>query len=155
MLGTYIIIYAVAWAFLCAIVASSRERGALAWLLAGGLFGLFAFLALIASGRPSESTAGKKACPTCAEMIGVGAIQCPHCQHRFAEQTINLPKGWPHWPGVGRSARAYCHYCDNLRTFDEGGTCKTCGRQDPLIRYFWGYRTERPTEGEIAALRAT
>ena len=85
------------------------------------------------------------------ELVGGLLLVCPACQ----AASVNLPSGWPHLPGVGTRVEVYCHYCDNIRVFDEGGTCQRCGKQDPLIGYFWGFRNERPTQAEIEALRAT
>ena len=148
----YIAIWAVVWGVLCALVASSRGRGGLGWFILGALFGVFAFIGLIASGNRTGIKDGK-ACPTCAQQIVGAAYQCPHCGHRFAPHTVSLPTGWPHWPGMGQKVQAFCNRCDAMRAFDDQALCAKCGKQDPLLRYFWGFRPERPTADEIQAIK--
>lgn len=68
---------------LCAVIASSRGRSTVGWLLLGALFGIFAIVGVIAlptvtsDEAPPAST--HKKCPFCAEFIRVDAKVCKHC----------------------------------------------------------------------------
>jgi hypothetical protein len=136
---TYLLVWTVGGALLCGFVATARNRSFFAWLIGGALFGVLALIYLALAG---PGTASRKPCPGCAEMIGEVAGTCPHCNFRFAAQTLSRPSTVPGWPGVNKRVAAPCFSCDRLRDHDHSGTCLTCHHPNEYIRYWWGYRSD-------------
>jgi hypothetical protein len=73
--------WVVIWGALCAVLANSRGRSPVSWGLLGALFGVFAVVFLLASGRGNRN---KKRCPECAELVNEDALKCRFCGHSFA-----------------------------------------------------------------------
>lgn len=68
------------------VIASSKGRSSLGWLILGILFGPIALLFVAVAGRDQrrEQRAGLqsgklRACPACAEPIKSEAVRCKHC----------------------------------------------------------------------------
>lgn len=108
MIVGILLIQAITFAVLSAIVASNKNRSAAGWGILGFLFGLFGFIAAIAvseveqvekkrsTSRKSPSSTGgefdpeehEKKCPDCAEYIKLEAQVCKHCGHEFSEEEV-------------------------------------------------------------------
>lgn len=143
MLTGYLVIWAAAGALLCGLIAAARGRSFVGWVIAGALFGIFALIYLALAG-PGEH--GRKHCPGCAELINDAAGKCPHCGHAFAPQTLSRPSTVPVWPGVANKVAAPCFTCNRIRDHDHVGTCSSCRTPNEYIRYWWGYRSDLPSE---------
>lgn len=74
-----------AFAVMTAIVASSKGRSSLGWLILGVFFGLFALILVavmpairrVDPNAPSPSTHVR--CPDCRELVYKDASKCKHC----------------------------------------------------------------------------
>ncbi|WP_263819918.1 hypothetical protein [Salinibacter sp.] len=102
-----LLIQAVAFAVLSAIVANNKNRSPFGWSVIGVLFGLFGFVAALVveevepehkqgSGRGNRSSTSQefipdeheKKCPTCAEYIKLEAKACRYCRHEFSDEEV-------------------------------------------------------------------
>lgn len=108
MVAFVLLIQAVAFGVLSAIIASSKNRNAAVWGSLGFLFGLFTFIAALVveevepeeeksrSGAQKHSSAKRKfnpdehekKCPDCAEFIKLEARVCKHCGREFSDKEV-------------------------------------------------------------------
>lgn len=84
----FILMWAVIWGGVCAIVAANRGRSGFGWFLLGALFSFVALIVLVLLPRiGSLSIDGivirDKKCPQCAEMVKGDAKVCRFCGHSF------------------------------------------------------------------------
>jgi membrane protein implicated in regulation of membrane protease activity len=68
----------------CGIVAASKGRSLIGWLLLGALFSVLAFIVVAVmpalkrnAGEPDPDTHVK--CPDCRELVRMDARKCKHC----------------------------------------------------------------------------
>lgn len=107
-MAVVLILQAIVFAVLSALVASDKNRDAFGWGVLGFLFGLFGFIAAIAVGEvelDEKSTSRRKKsqpsstrefnpdehekkCPMCAEYIKLEARRCKHCGHEFSDEEV-------------------------------------------------------------------
>jgi hypothetical protein len=90
-------VFSIAVGILCAVIAPSRGRSAVNWLLLGVLFSVFALVALLALPGLTDRPAGNRegsgpdadtmACPRCAETIKRAASMCRFCQLDLSSAT--------------------------------------------------------------------
>ena len=76
----------IIWGIAGAVIASKRGRNPVGWFFMGAgflFFGLFLLLLLPPLGGEY------KRCPNCAQIIGIGARVCPHCQYSFQTRKTN------------------------------------------------------------------
>jgi hypothetical protein len=101
-----LLLQAVVFAVLSAIVASDKNRDPAGWGVLGFLFGLFGFIAAVAVGEAEETQSTsrqrsqpstpqrfdpdehEKKCPMCAEYIKLEARRCKHCGYEFSEEEV-------------------------------------------------------------------
>lgn len=70
----------VAFAIICAIIASNKNRSAVGWFILGLIFGIFALIVIACLSRLDVPMgADSRKCPHCAETILKAAKICKHC----------------------------------------------------------------------------
>lgn len=133
-----LIIELIVWGIAGGYIAFKRGRNPFLWFLLtfGGLwFSLIVLMLLPPIG-------GKyKKCQACAEMVGIEAYVCPHCQYSFysaphptAEENIHMcpgcgtriEEGFEICPNCGKILRFRCGKCGR-DTKVEWTTCPQCG----------------------------
>lgn len=91
----WILIWIICGVF-SAIIASSKGRSGLGWLVMGLIFGVFAllfvgFMPPSPKEEPPSGAADEKKCPFCAETIKLEAKVCKHCGRDI--EPMPEPKG--------------------------------------------------------------
>ena len=75
----------------CALIANSKGRSAITWLVLGGLFGIFALLT-VGFMAPADQKKDKPnprthaICPHCKEYVLLEACVCKHCGLKLVPQ---------------------------------------------------------------------
>jgi hypothetical protein len=91
------------WGVINALIASSKNRSPIGWVLLSIPFGLIATLVLaclpklpeevrVAAMPAAERT---KVCPRCAETVKAAAAVCRFCNHEFDVTTVPAPSQHP------------------------------------------------------------
>jgi rubredoxin len=135
-----LLLQAVVFAVLSAIVASDKNRDPAGWGVLGFLFGLFGFIAAVAVGeaeetqstsRQSSQSSGawkfdpdehEKKCPMCAEYIKLEAHRCKHCGHEFSEEEVERQI-----EEAKREKESKQEAILATHSFDDGDICEDCG----------------------------
>ena len=143
-----LLIQAVGFAIISAIVASNKNRNPVGWGALGFLFGLFGFIAAVAvgeieekegrsgsRGRSTPSAAGhfnpdehEKKCPRCAEYIKLEAQVCKHFEHEFSEEEVvrQVEKAKKDFEDK-ENGELYCERSEMMVRQNPDGTCPACG----------------------------
>ncbi|SIO39906.1 Uncharacterised protein family UPF0547 [Burkholderia sp. GAS332] len=102
------------WMVVNALIASSKNRSTIGWVLLSIPFGLIATLVLaclpklqeegsVAARSVAEQT---KVCPRCAETVKAAAMVCRFCNHEFDPATVPPPAQYP-WEMVEDFGNGY------------------------------------------------
>lgn len=82
----WILLGAVVFGVLCAVIGKSRGRSSVGWFCLGFFFGPAGLIAVIGMSNlrhePNERT--HTSCPECLEPVLKGARVCKHCGNRLA-----------------------------------------------------------------------
>lgn len=85
------VVIALIFGVVCALIASSKGRSAFGWLILGTLFSLIALIVLallpslkISDHQPNPKTHVK--CPDCKELVLCEASVCKHCGCKLIPQ---------------------------------------------------------------------
>jgi hypothetical protein len=77
-------------AFLSGWIAACKRRGVRRWVIFGAVLGPVALL--VHAFYPARYAAQTMACPKCGKPVGVRAVACHHCQHRFPAVDVMITR---------------------------------------------------------------
>ena len=93
MRGSMLLLVVVVWALSASLsgwIAARKRRGVRRWIVLGLVLGPLALLVHVC--YPARYAAETMACPKCGKPIGVRAVACHHCQHRFPAVDVMIAR---------------------------------------------------------------
>lgn len=107
-----IIIGWIVFSVVVGVVAASRNRSVVGWVLLSLLISpLLALILLAFLGKPSPSSGPTKICPDCGRACPVSAVMCGGCDHDFSAPVPSDTMACPFCAEDIKIAAKLCKHC--------------------------------------------